>query len=67
MIRTIESKLFAAGENENDFKYYKELAGASADTKPTTGLVTGSLFLEADTGNVYVYDETSSDWTQIGG
>ena len=47
---------------------YKELAGNSRDTKPTTNVCTGSLFLEADTGKVYVFDETGDGtWTEIGG
>ncbi len=56
---------------ENNFdgeKKYIEAAGLSTDTKPTANLITGSLFMEADTGEVYVYDETGAGtWTQIGG
>ena len=56
---------------ENNFdgeKKYIEAAGLSTDTKPTANLITGSLFMEADTGRVYVYDETGAGtWTQIGG
>lgn len=56
---------------ENNFdgeKKYIEAAGLSTDTKPTANLITGSLFMEADTGKVYVYDETGAGtWTQIGG
>ena len=46
---------------------YIEAAGASSDTKPTSGIVTGILFMESDTGNVYVYDEDGANWTKIGG
>ena len=45
---------------------YMEIAGLSTDSKPTSGLVTGSLFLEVDTGKVYAFDEVSSTWTQMG-
>ena len=47
---------------------YVEAAGLSTDDKPVGGIVTGSLFMEADTGDVYVYDETDGGaWTKIGG
>ena len=44
-----------------------EYTGLSTDTKPTGTIITGSLFMEADTGDVYVYEETGEDWTKIGG
>ena len=44
---------------------YIEAAGLSTDDKPITSLATGSLFLEVDTGDVYAFDEVSTDWTQI--
>lgn len=41
-------------------------AGLSTDTKPTGGLVTGSEFVEVDTGDVYAYDETDGGtWAKI--
>lgn len=46
-----------------DHKAYVELAGLSADEKPTDGLVTGSIFVEVDTGKVFFFDE-DSDWTE---
>ena len=45
--------------------FYKELAGLAADTKPVAALATGSTFLEVDTGDVYAFDESSSDWHKI--
>lgn len=62
MIRVIENKWQGYGG-----KHYIEAAGLSTDTKPTEDLVTGSLFLEVDTGTVYAYDEVSGTWNQIGG
>ena len=54
---------------ENQFgsdKKYVELACLSTDTKPTGGMVTGSLALEVNTGDVYAYDETSDGtWNKI--
>ena len=60
-MRTIETKWIEANKN------YVELAGKSTESKPTTGIVSGSLFLESDTGDVYVFDETDVAWTKIGG
>ena len=54
---------------ENQFdanKKYVELACLADDSKPTGGMVTGSLALEVDTGDVYAYDETSDGtWNKI--
>ena len=62
MIRIIENKWAGyAG------RHYIEAAGLSTDAKPTVGLVTGSLFLEVDTGKVYAFDETTDTWNEIGG
>ena len=60
-MRTIETKWIEADKN------YVELAGKSTESKPTTGIVSGSLFLESDTGDVYVFDEMDVAWTKIGG
>lgn len=35
----------------------------STDTKPTTGIATGSIMVEVDTGDVFFFDETG-DWTK---
>lgn len=63
MVRILNQRVFEDG------KLYIEAAGVAADTKPTTGIVTGSLFMEADTGDVYVFYEDNSTpaWTKIGG
>ena len=44
---------------------YREFAGLSTDAKPTVGLITGSLFLEVDTGDVYAWDEEGSEWHKV--
>lgn len=49
-------------------KRYIEAAGLSTDAKPINNVVTGSLFLEVDTGDVYSRNEdgTSGDeWMKI--
>ena len=47
-------------------KKYVELFGLSTDSKPTTGIVTGSSFVEVDTGKAYLFDEDSSTWDEQG-
>ena len=49
---------------EGDKKYI-EAACLSTDSKPTANLVTGSLALEVNTGDVYAFDETGGEWDKI--
>ena len=49
-----------------------EFYGLSTDTKPTDTLtasgakiVNGSIFVEVDTGDLYLYDEENSEWNKI--
>ena len=57
MIRKLVDRYF----NEDD--KYSEMFGLSSDDKPVDGLITGSKFLEVDTGIEYRYDEESATWT----
>jgi hypothetical protein len=57
MIRALVEQTFDAS------KKYLVLAGLSTDSKPTTGIVTGSKFIEVDTGINYAFDEVSSTWS----
>ena len=60
MIRTLEERFFSEG-----LKLVK-LAGLSTESKPTTGIVTGSEFLEVNTGDVYAFAEGDSPtWYKI--
>lgn len=44
---------------------YIEIAGNSADTKPTgLGIAGGSIFTETDTGTVFFYDDESEAWIE---
>ena len=61
MVRPIVFEPFAAGLS------YIEAAGLSGDTKPTTGIVTGSKFREVDTGVEYAFDEVTATWLQQNG
>lgn len=51
----------------DDDKKYIEAAGLSTDTKPTEDLITGSVFIEVDTGLAFFFDEESGDWYELGG
>ena len=44
-----------------------QFAGLSTDTKPTSGVATGSCFMEVNTGDVYLYDEAGNTWNKVGG
>lgn len=60
MIRALVEQTF-----DSTKKYYV-LYGLSTDTKPTSGLITGSEFHEVDTGVKYEFDEVSSEWHVAG-
>lgn len=56
MIRRLVDQAFNSG------KYYISAVGLSTDVKPTEGIITGSKFVEVDTGIGYLFDETSGEW-----
>lgn len=64
MITYYKNKVYevAAG---NVQKYLVGIACKSSDAKPTENIVSGSLALEVDTGDVYAFD--GSDWNKING
>lgn len=46
---------------------YAEFAGLSTDTKPVDQIVTGSIFVEVNTGKVYFFNEegdAGSEWVE---
>lgn len=45
-------------------KAYREYYGTSSETKPTADVATGSSFLEVDTGDVYLFDESNTEWVK---
>lgn len=47
-----------------DGKRYIEASGRSTESKPTEGVITGSIFVEVDTGKVFFFDETGSAWVE---
>ena len=44
---------------------YVEISCNSSDTKPTEDISTGSLCIEVDTGDVYLFDEETSGWNKM--
>lgn len=46
-----------------------ELRGLSTDTKPTSltdgEIENGSVFIEIDTGDVYLFDSENSEWLNV--
>ena len=61
-MRELVKRVFNDESGTNNF--YVEIAGDSTETKPTTGIVAGSIFTETDTGAVFFFDEASGDWVQ---
>lgn len=59
MVRKLVEQAFTGS------KKYVEIACLSTDSKPTTGIITGSLALEVDTGDIYAFDETGAQWDKI--
>lgn len=60
MVRLIVEKTF------QDNKLYIEGFCTSQDTKPTSGIITGSKITEADTGDVYLFEEGDSPtWHKV--
>lgn len=53
----------------NESYILTELRGLSTDTKPlsieTDLIENGSVFIEIDTGDVYIYDLENQDWKVI--
>lgn len=54
MIRALVAKPFVEGGT------YYEFVGLSTDSKPKAGVITGSQFREVNTGDLYLYDESST-------
>ena len=46
-------------------KRIANLFGTSEDTKPTEGYCNGTIFMEVDTGKIFLFDESTSTWTQL--
>ena len=59
MVRKIHDSTFKDG------MHYVKAAGLSTEQKPTGGMITGSSFMEVDTGKKYLYDEVGETWAEV--
>jgi len=51
-------------DESGNLLHIQDMFGLSDDSKPTTGLATGSSFVEVDTGKAFLFDESSSSWME---
>jgi len=58
-VRIMESTTYEDG------KQNVEVSCLSTDTKPTDGIASGSILLEADTGDLYVFNEDANTWNKL--
>lgn len=42
-----------------------EFRGLSTDVKPIERVGNGSIFIEMDTGKVYMFDEQNTEWKEL--
>lgn len=42
-----------------------EYRGLSTDTKPTENITNGSVFIEIDTGKLYMFDAEGTQWKEL--
>lgn len=63
MIRADNAKVVLVEDGE--VKQMANLFGTSSDSKPTTGYVNGSTFLEVDTGKIFLFNEAASIWVEL--
>lgn len=59
MISYIESDV------QVDGKRYGTIAGLSTDSKPTANVANGSVFIEMNTGKVFMFDEAGVQWVEM--
>ena len=62
----LEYKCFGKDESGND-TFLVNIACKSSETKPTSGIVSGSRCTEVDTGKQFVFDgiSTTPAWTEL--
>ena len=62
----LEYRAFGKDSNGKDL-FFAVLAGKSTESKPTTGLVSGSRFIEVNTGKTFVFDgiSDSPQWNEL--
>ena len=65
MITILRKNNVDAGDNQREL----EIRGLSGDTKPTEinskGIPNGTIFLEIDTGKMFLFDQENSLWKEV--
>jgi len=67
MVRQIPGSQKIVKREGSDRELYVVYNGLSTDAKPTDYLITGCVFIEIDTGDVYFFDEENNEWLKAGG
>ena len=57
--------MFTSTKYANKDQSAKDYVCLSTDTKPTDGIVNGSMCLEMDTGKFYAYDAAGEQWIEL--
>lgn len=57
--------MFSKREYANKDQSAKDYVCKSTDTKPTDGIVNGSMCLEMDTGKFYAFDAAGEQWVEL--
>lgn len=47
-----------------DGKKQVEIFGTSSESKPTSGIAFGSVFIEVDSGKAFLFNEYTSAWVE---
>ena len=58
--------IYSDGKNDGTVPVLCVFAGKSGDVKPTENVMTGSVFIEVNTGDSYFFEEESSTWYKDG-
>ena len=59
-----QSNKLTPSESGQDNTQLNAYAGLHDDEKPTDNLATGSIFIEVDTGDVYLFNEETPAWVK---
>ena len=64
-MKTLKKQLFGYA-SDGSALFFERIAGLASETKPTAGLVSGSEYLEVNTGREFVLDAESDTkaWTE---
>ena len=61
MITIYRKNNVSTNGNEEEIEY----RGLSTDTKPTKNVENGSIFIEINTGKMFIYDLSTETWNEV--